>query len=321
MITGVKASDREWHIGRIIAIIETYAIVQVAYQKLTYFVIDDKDVFKEEQIIIFKYISEDSLKIFKVTDISKIKPRHYKEVFAENKYYQEFIKPHILYSSNEPINSDHFIRYGSIDALVDCKNDYEIVLLENRCFHNIIPNQIISFDIFQKIVAQTTKYVDSINVHNIIKSYQIDIRETFQNPPGKDAYHCVTKYYNISSDDTYIRSLFPSFDPVDLAYDSPVYYDDYQKISDEEKSEHYTSAEQSRIRAGIIYSRQQHIDYLVFERMKDILEIKETLNKSDILKNSLWPQPVLSYRSINTCNTNTEEQIIKLLTFYNRKNL
>lgn len=121
------------------------------------------------------------------------------------------------------------------------------------------------------------KHIDSINVFEIIDTFEIMKIGRYISRPGKDDHYFEDLYQSLPNDDKYLSYLLPTkkenifFD--DNAYRSDGYKDGFQLLKEE--------TAQAREKAKTEYSKEKHLAFLISDFFSNVMEKKE---KAALLK-------------------------------------
>lgn len=116
--------------------------------------------------------------------------------------------------------------------------------------------------------------VESINSNEIINTYTITRTETFFTRPGKDFdYVVIAKHYNLQTDDKYLQFLLPSklevIEQLEVTSFHGYSQGDYPLIEETERA---------RDKAKAIYSKDNHLAYLIRDYFLNAREKELTVN-------------------------------------------
>lgn len=128
--------------------------------------------------------------------------------------------------------------------------------------------------------------VENTNIMKIINSFEINVSECFKCRPGKDDYYYIFKDYALKEEhDKYWNTLFP--ERMDTIYETHGYTDAYRMrtAKDEDLGRQYDEEDTYKKKAYEQYDSKEHIIFLLYEYIRDLLAQKECL----ITRESFWP--------------------------------
>jgi len=162
-------------------------------------------------------------------------------------------------------------------------------------------------------IVEFKKHIDSINVFDIIDTFEIMKICNYISRPGRDDHYSEDLYQCLPNDDKYLSYLLPTkqknifFD--DNAYRSDGYKDDVILLKEETIN--------AREKAKAEYSKEKHLAYLIRNYFYDALKNKE---RTDLLKQKILDEFNINKASKITAqfNGNITEEFLALLNSYNK---
>lgn len=132
------------------------------------------------------------------------------------------------------------------------------------------------YDNLSKFIEETSSYINSLDVDNIISGYSIVREESLCRRPGKDDHYFIYKVSQLNSEDPYLLSLMPvNRDLID--YDL-----DWSSASDEDNSGIYflqEETEEIRNFAKATYTKERHLAFLIEQHLNNKEENRRKLNE------------------------------------------
>lgn len=114
-------------------------------------------------------------------------------------------------------------------------------------------------------IDEIESYIDSLNISDIINTYEVGSWGMYNRVVDKDNYYCYGNYKRIKTDDGYIKSLIPLEDNTDY-YNTDVQGDDEQDFSETNEIE----AEENKAKALQRYNRKEHVAYFLNQYFREL---------------------------------------------------
>lgn len=130
-------------------------------------------------------------------------------------------------------------------------------------------------------VSRFTAHINSINVDEIIDTFQVMRIERLIRRVGRDDHYIIDKYQNLPNDDKYLSYLLPTKEER-ISFD-----DNWTSCSDEDNSGEYIMEEettQAIEKAKADYSKEKHLAFLINDYFSNVLKKKE---RKEFLSNNI----------------------------------